>query len=160
MVKPNLDFSVLSLSFFSINITKRCDGVMDCSDNSDERKCHMINLDQEAYNKEVPPPPVEGETKLNLLANINIHNILELDEVMSLVSLQMDIQISWSDPRISFIHLKKNKDLNVLTLDEMSDIWMPTILFSDTKSKQEAHFKNRSSYVIVDINEGKVVNQK
>lgn len=127
---------------------------MDCTDNSDEKNCYMLDLDLDAYNKEVPPPPLEEQEKLILSTDINIQNILELDEVKSLVSLQLDLQISWSDQRINFFNLKEEKQLNVLTLDEMNDVWMPTILFSETKNKQEIFFKNPSSYVIVAINKG------
>lgn len=50
--------------------------------------------------------------------------------------------------------LKANKKLNNLTPAEMDDLWMPVLVFSNTKSKQQANFKNLSSYATIEINEG------
>ena len=95
------------------------------------------------------------EDKLKLYTSIEIINVLELNEVQSLMSLQLKLTVEWSDSRIgAFLDLKQKPNLNSLTPAEMNDIWMPTLVFTNTKNKQEANFKNQSTYATIKINEG------
>lgn len=127
---------------------------MDCNDNSDEKNCRLIDIDQDSYHKEVPPtslwPHSRDNGKIQLLTDIKILNILALNEVKSLVSLQLLIKIQWLDSRIKFLNLKKTDYLNVVSFEEMNKIWMPTLLFSNTKSKQGTNLRNQSSFVTVE----------
>ena len=76
--------------------------------------------------------------KLNLYTSIDVTKILQLDEVHSLLSLQLKLTIEWTDTRHEYIDLKTNKNMNSLSSNEMDEIWMPTIVFDNTNNRQQA----------------------
>ena len=49
--------------------------------------------------------------------------------------------------------MKGNKNLNSLSPLEKESIWMPTLVFTNTKHRIEATFRNDSSFVTIEINE-------
>ena len=79
---------VITNMCFSVNITKRCNGVLDCHDKSDEVDCRKIHVD-EAYLKDFAPSGMDQDNKLEIFTKIDILNILELDEVLSLMTIQV-----------------------------------------------------------------------
>ena len=50
-----------------------------------------------------------------------------------------------------------DQNLNVLTPQETQEIWMPTLVFTNTKMRQEADFKNKSTFASISINKGKSI---
>ena len=91
---------------------------------------------------------------MELNTSIEIINILELDEVTSKMTLQLKLTVEWIDSRLEYADLKSDPNLNRLTLQETQDIWMPTLVFTNTKMRQEADFKNKSTFASIRINEG------
>ena len=51
---------------YSVHIKQRCDGQMNCKDQSDEIECRTVLIPTDAYLKTLPPPPVNGKV-LSLL---------------------------------------------------------------------------------------------
>ena len=116
--------------------------------------------------------------KLELLTTTEVTNILTLDEVESKMTLQvififkihvyspilkdyhrfmqMKLTISWIDNRISYMNLKDDDNLNTLSPLEKDMIWMPTLVFTNTKYREEANFKNESTFATIKINAGSV----
>ena len=45
---------------YSVHIKQRCDGQMNCKDQSDEIECRTVLIPTDAYLKTLPPPPVIG----------------------------------------------------------------------------------------------------
>ena len=45
---------------YSVHIKQRCDGQMNCKDQSDEIECRTVLIPTDAYLKTLPPPPVNG----------------------------------------------------------------------------------------------------
>ena len=95
---------------------------------------------------------------MELNTAIEIKNILELDEVLSLMTLQLKLTVEWIDSRLEYVDLNSNQNLNRLTPLEMDEIWMPTLVFTNTKMRQEADFKNKSAFASIRINEGTCTN--
>lgn len=81
-------------------------------------------------------------------------NVLELDEVISKMTLQLKLTVEWIDSRLEYVDLKSDQNLNGLTPQESQEIWMPTLVFTNTKMRQEADFKNRSTFASISINKG------
>ena len=72
----------------------------------------------------------------------------------SSMTLQIKLTLSWSDSRLQFQKLKSNENFNYLTPEEKEIIWMPVLVFPNTKNRFVASFKNDSSYSTIRINEG------
>ena len=91
---------------------------------------------------------------MELNTSIEIINILELDENTSKMTLQLKLTVEWIDSRLEYADLKSDQNLNRLTPQETRNIWMPTLVFTNTKMGQEADFKNKSTFASIRINEG------
>ena len=131
-----------------IHLDKRCDKKPDCMDISDEKQCRIVALDEKSYIKDDPPPSVIFHQKLAVTLDINIKNILDIKEVEQVLTLKFELVATWLDSRLDFYNLKLDVDLNTLSNDEKSMIWVPTIIFSNTR--QDITSKNdKKSFVKV-----------
>ena len=132
-----------------------CDGKMDCNDKSDEIGCESIKFDA-AYLKNLPPTQMQTENndeKLQVGMNMTILSILELNEINSNMKLQLELQVWWNDPRLEFSSLKKNKQRNVLSLEQKKKIWIPTLAFANNKEKMRADFDDQYSKGLISLTE-------
>lgn len=83
---------------------KRCDLRPDCSDETDEKFCKVVNLPLN-YSPAVPPPPTE-EDSLSLLLSVEICSVREFELVGFKIALDLVIRIEWKDTRLEFFNLK------------------------------------------------------
>ena len=112
----------------------RCDNKQDCKDVSDEKQCKIISLDEEKYLKDKTPPPLEKGSKLPVVLSMDVYNILAIQEVDNMISLKFELQATWFDSRLTFYNLKIDSEMNTLIYAESQMIWVPTILFFNTKN--------------------------
>ena len=115
---------------------------MDCDDKSDELDCQTIKFDK-TYLKTLPPPPIDDDSETPMNVTILIDSILDVDVVHSNFKLQLRLQLEWIDPRLDFRHLKP--DHNILNLDQKSKLWLPILIFTNTKKKMKATFNDVDS---------------
>ena len=136
-----------------VEMSQKCDGTNDCQDKSDEFQCKKIISDA-SYLKSSPPPALSGDSKLKVKVQSEIAAILDIVEMESSMQLQLKLTLSWSDSRLLFQKLQKDENLNSLTPEEKEIIWMPVLVFPNTKNRFVATFKNESSYATFSINQG------
>ena len=61
--------------------------------------------------------------------------IQDIQEVAQYLEVKFKINLQWKDARIIFYNLKENENMNSLSLDEQMILWIPTIVFWNTKDQ-------------------------
>ena len=120
---------------------------MDCNDKSDEIDCKSIKFDN-AYFNNLPPPPFKtksNEEKTPIWLDMNVLSVLELNEIQSMMKLQMELQAHWIDTRLEFINLKKEQHGNFVSLEEKKKLWLPSLHFANNKKKMKVMFEDADS---------------
>ena len=120
-----------------IPMESRCNGKLDCFDESDELECILI-VSKPSYNKIMIPSPVNStDEKLRINVKIVIHSILGIDEIKQSFYVSYMLVLTWKDTRLTYYNLKKNPNLNVLSEEEKFSLWTPDIILDNTKEKQK-----------------------
>ncbi len=115
---------------------------------TDEIACDIFKTD-EAYLKDVPPPPPVQSSYLSPInISVDILSVLGIYEVRGLVRLQLQLDLSWFDERLTMFNLKDSNNLNTLTLEERRKIWIPQVVFFNTVDKLESENDNKAFVVI------------
>ena len=130
-----------------IPLSTRCDKKPDCRDISDEKQCQMVALDRERYIKDDCPPV--GTDKLEVELSLDIHSILGISEVDQVMYLKFELDISWRDSRLQFYNLKKDADMNMLVHEDKTIIWIPTIIFSNTRNDKDTINDEKASAKVI-----------
>ena len=123
-----------------VSMDHRCDRIVDCPDNSDEKGCRITKIDKTTYIQEYPPITADDERspiKIPINISVDILNILDIDEVAGIFKVSFELHSTWFDPRLTYVNLKNNTDLNTLTEQEKLDVWSPIIVFGNTASQHK-----------------------
>ena len=71
---------------------------------------------------------------------MNKMSVLGLNEINSLMKLQLELQVKWMDPRMKFANLKAGEQRNVLSSEQKQKLWVPSLIFANNKKKMKAAF--------------------
>ena len=117
---------------------KRCDQVIHCRDESDEKERSLLELGS-GYNEKVPPFDIDGASNI-IAVNVNISttlmNVLKISEVDHIIELKFGISLIWYENRAVFLNLKRKEALNMLSDGELGNIWIPYIIFRNTDDEK------------------------
>ena len=113
-----------------ISMNQRCDQITHCIDKSDEKDCKLVSMDG-SYNKHIPPFGENWKAKVNVsLIFLAINNI---NEILLTVSMKYTIILQWFETdRIAYHNLKFSLNNNVLSEKEMSSLWTPFVIYTNT----------------------------
>ena len=116
-----------------VNMSERCDQVRDCRDGSDEDRCQLIVM-MEGYNKKIPPLSKKDSEiiPVNVDITIRLMKVMDIKEVEATIDLQFEIILEWVDDRLTYSNLKKKSSLNALTDEDISNVWLPLIIYENT----------------------------
>ena len=118
-----------------VDMSERCNGRVNCLDKSDEIECNII-VAESSYNKEMNPPPMEDEDKAKIVTTVQLKEILGINEIEQTFHVSYEFTSQWKDLRLTYHNLKKNSNLNVLSRDEQSSIWSPTLILVNTQATE------------------------
>ena len=107
-----------------IDMSKRCNKISECADESDEEGCDLVNIPK-SYNKMVSPVAFRNNgNPVNLITRVIIDSIDVIDTVKMLIGITFEIHVKWSDGRLSFENLD-TKEKNVVPLEIADKLWLP-----------------------------------
>ena len=102
---------------------RRCDQVIHCQDNSDEKNCDLLVFKEaESYNKKVPPFSLNADetiTPVKVAVSTSLMNVLAISEFSHTIDLKLGITLKWYDNRVHYHNLKLKEALNVLSDTEV-----------------------------------------
>ena len=86
----------------------------------------------------------KNKKRLRLNVGVTLESIMNMDELASLMTLQLQVQVSWVDSRLTFLNVHQNR-LNPISLDQKNRLWLPSLIFYNTNDKTVASFIDKSS---------------
>ena len=90
------------------------------------------------------------ESKVKLNISLFMESILDLNEVKSLMKIQIQLKVTWTDSRLEFRNVEQR--LNTISLAQKRKLWLPSLIFKNTNNKTEASFVDDSSNGNIEIN--------
>ena len=90
------------------------------------------------------------ESKVKLNISLFMESILDLNEVKSLMKIQIQLKVTWTDSRLEFRNVEQR--LNTMSLSHKRKLWLPSLIFKNTNNKTEASFVDDSSNGNIEIN--------
>ena len=67
--------------------------------------------------------------KLGINVSTSLQTVIDLNERNHIIELKFQLTVEWFEYRATYQNLKHNKALNVLSSEELSQIWIPFIIF-------------------------------
>ena len=139
-----------------LGINLRCDQISDCRDKSDEEDCDILLLDT-GYRKKVPPMSSNQSKRdpAKVFVGIRILKVVDIDEENSFIEIQFRITLKWKEMRASYYNLKKDAFLNVLSEENLEQLWLPELVYENTDQKDSTRIKDSEwKTTVVVIKEG------
>ena len=57
-----------------------------------------------------------------------------MKEIEQILQLKFSLRMTWVDARLDFFNIKADETMNVISLEELNQIWLPVIIFHNTES--------------------------
>ena len=134
-----------------ISMEKRCDQKRNCEDGSDEFNCKLLDI-RNNYNRLIPPftfDSVLNEVRpASVSVVMTILKFLKIAEVDHSFSLKFVLAMEWYDYRIKYHNLKPGRSANALTFKEYQSIWIPNLIFSNTR-KNDATVGTKAAIITI-----------
>ena len=106
------------------SMEERCDQVIHCRDNSDEKNCYLLVFkEEESYSKKVPPFSIDTNDNSIIPVKVNVStmlkNVLEISEFSHTIDLKLGITLEWYENRVLYHNLKSKDALNMFSDNEV-----------------------------------------
>ena len=80
---------------------QKCDGKIDCYDESDEMECNLIVF-KFSYSKGISPPAKKYSNINDVYISVDIEKILKLDEIGEIMEIKFKLYLTWIDSRLTY----------------------------------------------------------
>ena len=90
------------------------------------------------YNLAMAPPPLLGNTKVEVELSVVLQAVLNLDEIGGIMYIKYVLLATWRDPGLTFHNLKRDGNRNLLSEMEWSRIWVPRVIFDNTEAAEKS----------------------
>ena len=67
--------------------------------------------------------------------------MLSISEVNEIFRVKFQLAMVWKDSRLTFLNLKKDNFLNVVSAVEAENIWTPVVIFRNTERMEGTKVK-------------------
>ena len=67
--------------------------------------------------------------RLGINVSTSLQTVIDLDERNHIIELKFQLTVEWFEYRATYQNLKTNNALNVLSSQELQEIWIPYIIF-------------------------------
>ncbi|KAL7632559.1 UNVERIFIED_CONTAM: hypothetical protein RMT77_017126 [Armadillidium vulgare] len=104
--------------------SSRCNGLVECSDKSDEENCQPVRKEI-GYSTRRAPPPRKNYTLFRIQYFVTIINSDDLTSAKGMAIIDTFIGMLWRDSRIEFWNPVSNEEINC------DEIWHPELLMTD-----------------------------
>ena len=102
-----------------IKMDERCDQIIHCKDNSDEKNCNLLVFKEEdSYNKKVSPFTLDTEKNIipvEVNVSTTLMNVLDISEQSHTIDLKIGITLKWYENRVFYYNLKTKEALNIMS---------------------------------------------
>ena len=68
--------------------------------------------------------------------SVKIMVIQEIKEIQQILRLRYSLEMSWVDSRLELYNIKLDTTMNIISIDELNQIWLTTIIFHNTERGQ------------------------
>ena len=125
--------------------------------------CETKIIFSEVYFKNLPPIESLDKSvdKLDLYISPTLESIHDLDEVKSLIKLEIKLKVKWQDSRLTYVKMHPKLE-NLITLSQKEGLWLPSLVFENTKHVTQVSFDDELSHGIIQLKpnaKGEIANQ-
>ena len=108
--------------------------------------CKILTLDY-GYNKRVPPishPSQEDDSMTPVLVKLSskLLKVVAIKEGDNSIEFQFQITLEWKENRASFQNLKTTLFLNDLSLEDISKLRLPLVIYINTDKQETTQFRS------------------
>lgn len=131
-----------------VELSQKCDGLIDCDDGTDELECQFLVLDKN-YSKDKLPLIQNKNEPVKVYFKISISAYPKIDTANSKITTDYDLFLKWYDPRLIFRDLKADETFNDLSDDNKMIIWSPKVEVPNALGPVKGQLNDDSTSVIL-----------
>ena len=109
----------------------------------------MLVMKTTCKNKIAPFEFNDGIIPVNVNLSVTVIDVLSILEKDLQIMLKFRLFMNWYDYRLSYHNLKESKLLNSLTRNEVEQIWIPFIIFSNTENSEFTEGNKESEISVI-----------
>ena len=145
-----------------VTMEQRCDQISDCIDESDEVDCKLLTL-KSNYNRKTPPivPKLMGGfNPAQVDISISLLKIVSMEEVQHKIDFKFRIILEWKENRAVYYNLKDDPSLNALTDADISNMWLPYVIYDNTDMTEAVRLEDGLKTTVVVNRDGSLTRTK